>query len=216
MKFCYDPLFERQFTVDRRAECGCDRFTVRQPPCEEEYELPFKFCTESLVHLGCRQRRLNSRSRRIRKRTREQIEFFSVVHDLDRTSHKCRLVEISHAWLARKKMDLHQKLLARRKRTIERGGDNMDDLLTRRERPQNRPSEWSQYSLCDRHPTHCAFINQLISMHLRSDIRARCIITQKLLVDNSNRAQISSVSSSFISRRVKTWATRSGSLPMHR
>ena len=51
MKFCDDLLFESKPTIDRRAERRRDRLTVRQAPREEEYELPFDFCGESLVHL---------------------------------------------------------------------------------------------------------------------------------------------------------------------
>ena len=50
MKPHHDPFFEGEFSVDRFAECWGDRFTVRQPPREEEYELPFKFPDDRLVH----------------------------------------------------------------------------------------------------------------------------------------------------------------------
>ena len=50
MKFGYDLLFDSKWPIDRCAEGRCDRLTVRQPPREKEYELPFDFSGESLIH----------------------------------------------------------------------------------------------------------------------------------------------------------------------
>ena len=86
-----DPLFEGKLAIDRFAEGWGDRLTVRQPPREKEYELPFELPDDRRIHClsrSCGQCVLDPRTSSIRKRAGEEVHLFGFVHDLDRLADK--------------------------------------------------------------------------------------------------------------------------------
>ena len=59
------------------------------------------------------------------------------------------------------------------------------------------------------------FSNQLISRHLRSAVRARCRMTQRLFCEIARTSQICAVSIASTSRIVNASATRGGNFERH-
>src|SRR5690242_17587346 len=76
---------------------------------------------------------------------------------------------------------------------VERGGDDLDDLLARRQVcPRRHVKRSSDFFYDPLHPDYLyAFLNQFNSMHRLRPILARCIITQKFALETCSTSQTS-------------------------